>query len=303
MNDQEIEAYKVLVTGAAGNAGQAVCRALAEKGHRLRMADVASPPPDVLELGEFVRCDTRTPNDARRAVDGVQAVVHLAAWHCAHQPPVSDATIFAVNVDGTFNVLEACCEAGVRALVFASSMAYGWGSVYSVTKVIGEELCRSFHETTGASVALLRYHAFVPGPYLEYGARLLRNGVDRRDVATATVAALEAVVERRVKLFRSIVHTHHAMPDEVIANFRELGPEWCEQHISGARHLLEKYAIGLPQKVEQHDLSEARNVLGWTPAVSFLDFLRDLQMRDARGEDVTQLQVPGELPNTKSHSS
>ncbi|MDF2439379.1 MAG: UDP-glucose 4-epimerase [Abditibacteriota bacterium] len=285
----------MLVTGAAGNGGQAVCRALAQKGHRLRMADVAPPPPDVLALGEFVRCDTRTADDARRAVEGAQAVVHLAAWHCAHQPPVSDATIFAVNVDGTFNVLEACRAAGVRSLVFASSMAYGWGSVYSVTKVIGEELCRSFHETTGASVTLLRYHAFVPDFYLEYGARLLRNGVDRRDVATATLAALEAVAQRRVKLFRTIVHTQHGMPAEVVGNFRELGPDWCEQQVPGARQLLEKYRIELPQKVEQHDLSEAQRVLGWTPAIGFLEFLRDLQRRDARGEDVTQLHVPGGL--------
>ena len=55
-----------------------------------------------------------------------------------HSPPVSDATIFAVNVDGTFNLLEACRAHGVRALVFASSMAYGWRSVYSVTKVLGD---------------------------------------------------------------------------------------------------------------------------------------------------------------------
>jgi hypothetical protein len=48
--------------------------------------------------------------------------------------------------------------------------------------------------------------------------------------------------------------------------------------------------------VEQHDLSEAARVLGWRPAVGFLDFLRDLQARDARGEDVSALRVPGELP-------
>lgn len=49
-----------------------------------------------------------------------------------------------------------------------------------------------FHEITGTPVAMLRYHGFVPKPYLAWGAKLLRNGVDGRDVAEATRAALSA---------------------------------------------------------------------------------------------------------------
>ena len=286
----------VLVTGAAGNAGQAVCHALARSGHALRMADVTPPPPDVLALGEFVRCDTRTVQDVQRAVEGVNGVIHLAAWHCAHQPPVSDATIFAVNVDGTFQVMEACRAQGVQAFVYASSMAYGWGGVYSTTKVIGEEMCRSYHEMTGADVAMLRYHEFIPRPYLEFGARLLRNAVDRQDVASATVAALEAAQQKRIGLFRTIVHTNHGMPQNVVENFGESGADWCEEQVAGARDLIDKYHIDLPNRVEQHDLSEAEQKLGWKPRVGFVEFLRDLQARDARGEDVKSLRVPGGLP-------
>lgn len=287
---------RVLITGAGGNAGQAIARSVAGAGYDIRLADTVPPPPDVAALGEFVRCDTRTPADARNAVDGIDAVIHLAAWHSAHTPPVSDATIFAVNVDGTFNVLEACRESGVQAFVFASSMAYGWGSVYSVTKVLGEELCRAYHEMTGAAVVMLRYHEFVPAPYLRFGVRLLRNGVDRSDVASATLAALRATIERRVELFRTIVHTDHGMPPDVIADFQRLGSEWCERQVPGARHLIEKYSLVLPAAVEQHDLSEAARDLGWRPAVGFVEFLRDLSERDARGEDVRTLHVPGALP-------
>lgn len=289
---------KVLITGAAGNAGQAVARLVAGAGYDVRLGDVVPPPPDVASLGEFIRCDTRTPADARAAVEGTGAVIHLAAWHSAHTPPVSDATIFAVNVDGTFNVLEACRAHGVQALVFASSMAYGWGSIYSVTKVLGEELCRAYHEMTGAAVAMLRYHEFVPAPYLDYGVRLLRNGVDRSDVASATLAALRATLDRRVERFCTIVHTDHHMPPEVVADFRGLGPDWCEQQMPGARRLIDKYALNLPVSVEQHDLSAAARNLQWRPAVDFLAFLRDLSVRDARGEDVRALRVPGELPRS-----
>ncbi|WP_219837308.1 NAD(P)-dependent oxidoreductase [Paenibacillus sp. R14(2021)] len=287
---------KILVTGASGNGGQAVSRALLKAGYEVRMADVMPSHAEDLSQAEFMRCDTRTPADVRRAVEGMDAVIHLAAWHCAHTPPVSDDTIFAVNVDGTFQVFEACRQEGIKAIVYASSMAYGWGSVYGVSKVIGEDLCRSYHEMTNASIAMLRYHEFIPRPYLEFGARLLRNAVDRRDVANATVAAVEAALEQRFGLFRTIVHTDHGMPEQVVRDFRNLGPSWCESQVPGSRSMLEKYSIELPEHVEQHDLSEAERLLGWKPEIGFIEFLRDLKSRDEQGFDVSKLWVPSELP-------
>ena len=286
---------KVLVTGACGNAGQAVCRALAATGASVRMADMTPPAREDANLGEFVRCDTRTPDDVRRAAAGMDGVIHLAAWHCAHNPPVSDATIFAVNVDGTFNLIQACREHNIQALVYASSMAYGWGSVYSATKVLGEDLGRMCHEITGASVALLRYHDFVPKPYLEFGPKLLRNGVDRRDVASATVAALLAAAEKKFGVFRTIVHTNHGMSEEVRRDFRGQGLAWCEAKVPGAAGLIEKYNITFPESVEQHDLSEAKQTLGWQPQVGFAEFLEDLKARDERGENVRALWTPSDL--------
>lgn len=290
---------KVLVTGASGVAGRLVARGLGDAGYDVRRADVAPAAPDPTDPvapGEFVRCDTRTPADVRAAVAGCDAVVHLAAWHSGHQPPVSDDTIFAVNVDGTFNLLQACREAGIDSVVFASSMAYGWGGVYGVTKVLGEDLWRMYHQVTGASVAMLRYHDFVPKPYLAWGAKLLRNGVDRRDVAAATVAALVAAVDRRIGLFTTIVHSDHHLPTEVRADFATYGPAWCESQLPGSAALLSRYAIELPTEVEQHDLSEADRVLGWRPGHGFLEFLTDLQRRDAAGVDVGSLWAPGQLP-------
>jgi nucleoside-diphosphate-sugar epimerase len=283
---------KVLVTGAAGNGGIAVTHKLIEAGFSVRMADIMPSKEMILHTAEFIRCDMRSPGDVKAAVQGVDAVVHLAAWHCAHQPPVSDETIFGVNVDGTFHLLEACRAFGVQSIVYASSMAYGHGSVYGVTKVIGEDLCRAYHEITGASIAMLRYHEFIPRPYLEFGSRLLYNGVDRSDMAQATVAALQASIERKFGLFTTIVHTNHGMPAEVKNNFIQLGPDWCQQFVINARELIEKYHIKLPVIVEQHDLTEAERILNWRPQVGFIEFLQDLQERDARGEDVLNLWVP-----------
>ena len=164
-----------------------------------------------------------------------------------------------------------------------------------VTAEVYEEMCRSYHEITGASIAMLRYHEFVPAPYLTFGPRLLRNGVDRQDVADATVAALTGAVEHRFGLFRTIVHTDHGIPDDVLANFPARGPAWLETQVPGAIELIANYDLHLPERVEQHDLSEARDVIGWEPKIGFVDFLRDLKGRDARGEDVRSLVVPGTM--------
>ena len=289
---------RVGVTGASGIGGVATCHALLEAGFTVRMADIGAPPADLREHArvEFVRCDTRTPADCHAFVEGCTAVVHLAAWHCAHNPPVSDDTIWAVNTDGTFNILQACHAEGIKAFVYASSMAYGWGSIYGVTKVTGEDLCRCFAETTGAGVVMLRYHDFVPKPYLAFGEKLLRNGVDARDVATSNVASVRAALRGGLGLFRTVVHTDHGMPPEVVTSFRELGPDWCESRLPGAKALIEKYALELPEQVEQHDLSEAKARLNWAPQFGFLEFLRDLRTRDERGDNVRELHAPGRLP-------
>ena len=171
----------------------------------------------------------------------------------------------------------------MRAIVYASSMPYGWGNVYVLTKVLGDEMCRAYHEIMDASIVMLRYHEFVLAPYLAYGPRLLRNGVDRSDVASATVAALQAVIDRRVGLFSTIVHTAHGIPADILANFPERGRSWLDDQLP------------LPDRVEQRDLSEAAAILGWRPSVGFLEFMRDLRDRDARGEDARKLWVPGEL--------
>jgi hypothetical protein len=152
------------------------------------------------------------------------------------------------------------------------------------------------HESTGASVAMLRYHDFVPKPYLDFGSKLLRNGVDRRDVATSTVAALRAAIDRKIGLFGTIVHTDHGMPSEVVNDFRTLGQDWCEEQVPGAKALMAKYGIEGPASVEQHDLSEAKRLLDWEPKFGFVEFLKDLKARDLRGEDIRALWAPGQIP-------
>jgi hypothetical protein len=86
------------------------------------------------------------------------------------------------------------------------------------------------------------------------------------------------------------------MPEDVRSAFSTRGAAWVEAQVPGATALLERHGIAFPDEVEQHDLAEAADVLGWRPEHDFLEFVRDLQRRDAAGEDVAALRAPGRIP-------
>ncbi|HEX7084545.1 MAG TPA: NAD-dependent epimerase/dehydratase family protein [Gaiellaceae bacterium] len=93
---------KVYVTGASGFVGAHVGRALEQAGHEIRTE----------------RADLLDPAALERAIDGCEAVVHVAALYSYD---ADDAAVEAVNVTGTGNVLAACRRRGVRRLVHTST--------------------------------------------------------------------------------------------------------------------------------------------------------------------------------------
>ena len=117
------------------------------------------------------RGDILQPEVLARAMQGMDGVFHLAAlWllHCEEFP----RSACDVNIGGTFNVLEACRDAGVQRLVFSSSASvYGNAAsvpmteehpfhnrtMYGATKVAGEQLCRAFCERYRLPYVALRY--------------------------------------------------------------------------------------------------------------------------------------------------
>lgn len=213
---------KVVVTGGAGNVGRGVVgRLMAEHEvvsfDRREHPDVACTQVtgDILNLG-----------DLRAAMDGADAVVHLAAIpHPMHDPA---DRVFEVNVMGTHRVAETAVEAGASRLVFASSdstlgLVFGdYGSPlpleyipvdpahptkprdpYGLSKRIGEEVLEAFHRRHGVAVTCLRYAWVWWPPEYENQPNLAANPdavasglwtyVDARDVADAIACALERV--------------------------------------------------------------------------------------------------------------
>lgn len=116
---------RVAVLGATGNVGTSVLRALAEDPSVESIVGVARRRPGLsLPKTTFVQCDVRSaalPEHLR----GLDAVVHLA-WLI--QPARNQELVHSVNVDGSRRVFKAVAEAGVPALVYASSVgAYSPG--------------------------------------------------------------------------------------------------------------------------------------------------------------------------------
>ena len=139
-------------------------------------------------------------NDAMQGVDGV---VHLAAmWllHCKDFP----RTAFNVNIEGTFNVLEACVNNNIQRLVYSSSASVYGDAVevpmteehpfnnrnfYGATKIAGEAMARAFHDRYGLSYVGLRYMN-VYGPHQDQTAAytgvipIMLNKIDANEAPT-----------------------------------------------------------------------------------------------------------------------
>lgn len=119
---------RVLITGGAGRLGISVCRAFLGEGFRVRVFDLENERNrrSVKHLGrkaEVVWGDVTDPEGVRKALEGVDAVIHMAGI----LPPLADKRpdlARQVNVGGTGVVIDAIRESGAHLpLVFTSSVA------------------------------------------------------------------------------------------------------------------------------------------------------------------------------------
>jgi len=151
----------VLVTGAAGAVGAALLDVLRAASWRSRCLEHRRA---VRGADEIVRGDLADPPSLARAVDGVDAVLHLAALTHARRP----RSYAEVNVGGTTALVEAFRRSQARRLVLVSTRAVSpRGGAYSVSKLRAEKVVRAL----GPRQAIVR----LPEVYGAGGA----EGVDR----------------------------------------------------------------------------------------------------------------------------
>ena len=164
---------RVLVTGGAGFIGSHVVDKLQARGHEPRIFDLVPSPHHGAEI-ETILGDLCDPDTARRAIEGCDAVVHLAALADVDEVVTDPARADRVNVHGTHVLLEAARDAGVERFVYASTIwVYGDAAdpepvtedtplglpkhFYTATKIAGEHYTASYGELYGLEWTILRF--------------------------------------------------------------------------------------------------------------------------------------------------
>jgi len=116
----------ILVTGATGFVGSHVARLLASQGAVLRLlVRPASRKENIAELNaDQATGDLRDPASLKKAMSGCEFVFHVAADYRLWTRTAADVKeLYRSNVDGTRSILQAAREAGVRRVVYTSSVA------------------------------------------------------------------------------------------------------------------------------------------------------------------------------------
>ena len=122
---------KVLVTGGAGFIGSHVVDRLVNEGHDVRVIDNLSTGKleniaDYFRSGkvDFVNGDIRDAELVRKCVQGVEAVIHLAAVTSIPFSIANPHSTYETNVTGTLNLLTACAEHSFTKFVFILSFPF-----------------------------------------------------------------------------------------------------------------------------------------------------------------------------------
>ncbi len=296
------------MTGGGGFIGSHLVERLVMDGHEVSVLDnfATGRRENLLPVVDSVRViegDVQSYERAHTAVKGCDLVLHQAALPSVPRSTQDPLTSNAVNVIGTLNILLAARDSGVQRVIFASSssvygasmqlpkqegMAPGPMSPYAVAKLAGEGYCRSFHSVYGLETVSLRYfNVFGPrqDPLSQYAAVIpnfiacflegrppvvFGDGTQSRDftyvdnVVDANLRAMQAPVTGG-SVFNAAGGERISLLD-LLRGLRELTGRDLEARYEAPR-------LGdVPHS--QADISQARELLGYRPTVSFMEGLR-----------------------------
>ncbi|HXH24120.1 MAG TPA: SDR family oxidoreductase, partial [Vicinamibacterales bacterium] len=296
-----------LVTGGAGFIGSHLVEELVRRGERVRVVDslVTGSRRNLAHLSgvEFLEGDLAELAVARRAVDGVEYVLHQAAIPSVPRSVQDPIASHRANVDASLNVLVAARDAGVRRVVYAgSSSAYGNTptlpkvetmpaaplSPYALQKLVVEQYCRLFTDLYGLDTVTVRYfNVFGPrqdpsSPYSGVISLFISALVDGRRPTIYGDGEQTRDFTYVANVVDGVLRACHAegVGGEVI-NVATGGRVSLNQLFRTLRDLVGRdvepiYAAPRPGDVRdsQADIAKARRLLGYEPLVPLEEGLR-----------------------------
>ncbi len=297
-----------LVTGGAGFIGSHIVQTLVRDGEDVRVLDNLSTGSrsnlaGIADKIDLVEGDIRSYHIVLEAMDGVDYVIHQAALPSVPRSVRDPITSADVNIMGTLTILHAARQAGVRRVVIASSSSvYGDNpalpkqedmcprplSPYAVSKLSGEQYCQTFWRVYGLETVALRYfNVFGPrqNPDSQYAAVIPK-------FITAILAGDVLTVHGDGTQSRDFTYVDNVVRANLLACTAPDAPGGVFNVACGDRHSLldlidslsqlcgkDAGCVHTPSRVgdvphSQADITRARTVLGYEPAVSFSDGLR-----------------------------
>lgn len=283
---------KILLTGGAGDLGQAVSWDLVARGDTPLRLDLRPPIDD---HGVYLAGSILDRDFLERSLAGVAVVVHIAAWHGFHELHglKNVFEFWDLNVTGTFYVFECAVRAGVNKVVFISSTSIEeQDSIYGHTKILGEAIARSYANRHQIDVITLRPRAFIPPwnntvyrDYLEWAAWFWPGAVHITDVSQAVVKSIDLLAKGSLPEYLELtVDGAYDFTDEELDVWDRDGPGTSfqrayPQYINLAR----RFGLDLTVKPEKRDISATRDWLGYEPRYSLRNLLEDLERYGSSG--------------------
>lgn len=238
-----------LVTGATGFIGAAVARVLLDKGHSVRVMQRENSPTDNLEGLEVERVvgDLVNPKSLAQAVEGCDGLFHVAADYRLWVP--KPAEIYRTNVEGTRALMEAARAAGVKRIVYTSSVATlglnddgrpsNEHTPVSVEQMIGHYKRSKFQAeaVVKAMVTDQQLPAVIVNPSAPVGPRDIKPTPTGRTILDAARGAMPAYVDTGL----NIVHVE----DVAVGHWQAF-----ENGVAGERYVLGSENLSLREIFE-----------------------------------------------------
>ena len=295
---------KILVTGADGFIGSHLTEALIRQGYDVRAfvyynsfnswGWLDSSAQDIRDSLDIFSGDIRDPHGVRKAMDGCDIVLHLAALIAIPYSYHSPDTYVDTNIKGTLNIVQAARELEVEKVVHTStSEVYGTArlvpitedhplqgqSPYSATKIGADQVAMSFYNAFNTPIAIIR-------PFNTYGPRQSARAIiptvitqianGKRSIKLGSLHPTRdfSYVKDTVRGFIAVAESDRSIGQVInIGSNYEISIGEAAQLIAevmGAEIEIETEDIRIrPEKSEVErlwaDNSRAKELLGWEP--------------------------------------